>query len=293
MDGRREEIPLSELSQYVTETANPKNKKGVKEVLIYYPSLLLKEGVILVDIPGIGSIHENNTQITKRYLKYADVAVFVLAVYPPMTKEEVDFLTTVKEITDKMISVLNKVDTVSDNEQQEILDFSTKLIQEEIGMEKAIVYPLTAKKALKESFFANKQHQQFIQDLEKADSGKKRRNYHSFYPKLELASFSPLLPSSMRNNVIRKKIREEVITQVDKNCGRMRYDFSYRISETAKLFIYRWENEVEKLITRIKNIVNKAREEKRKNIQAVEIRAKELQDDLIKIKNLITEFKTN
>jgi len=162
LDGRREEIHLSELGRYITETANSKNKKGVKEVQVYYPSLLLKEGVVLVDTPRIGLIHENNTQVTKRYLKYADVTVFVLAVDPPMIKEEVDFLTTVKETTDKMVFVLNKIDTVGDSEQQEILDFSRKLIQEEIGMDKAVVYPLKAKKALKESFSANKQHLQFM-----------------------------------------------------------------------------------------------------------------------------------
>lgn len=477
LDGNKKDIKTSELSQYVTETANPQNKKGVKEVHLFYPSELLKKGIILVDTPGIGSVHENNTRMTLNYIKYADVVVFILAVDPPLTKEEIDFLATVKETTDKIVFVLNKTDTMSDSEQQEILNFSKRLIKKKMGTDKAIVYPLSAKKAFEKSFSIDKQHLQFMQDLENMILGKKgkiiihsvsdkvvrvakkllfhlelenkvllepltsleekmnkaeeqlkavekkkkesiylfqgavneiikdleedllnfkeketkylltivekeiaiekqvnikekikdflekeiKKNFEkwrqekkafldkqlknkteefvseinqimeeiqtifatlfdidfyqlnpveeiieskdfyfhikeetsTFYPKLELATFSPLLPSFMRNNIIRKKIREEIINQVDKNCGRLRYDFSYRISETAKQFIYYWESEIKELLHKIENVVIRAKKEKNKNMQKVETREKELQYDLMNLKNLIEEFKIN
>ncbi len=58
-DDRYDTILLEQLSGYITEAENPNNDKNVKEVHILYPSPYLKEGVRLIDTPGVGSIYQN------------------------------------------------------------------------------------------------------------------------------------------------------------------------------------------------------------------------------------------
>jgi GTPase SAR1 family protein len=83
-DGRIEEIEPASLHQYVTEKGNPKNEKDVREVIITYPSLYLKDGVRLIDTPGVGSIYEHNTDVAYRYLPKSDAALFLLSVDQPL-----------------------------------------------------------------------------------------------------------------------------------------------------------------------------------------------------------------
>ena len=56
-DGRVTEIEPATLTQYVTEKGNPRNEKDVQEVIITYPSSYLKDGVRLIDTPGVGSVY--------------------------------------------------------------------------------------------------------------------------------------------------------------------------------------------------------------------------------------------
>jgi hypothetical protein len=50
---------VSDLPSYVTEEGNPKNAKGVARVEVLLPASLLKDGVQLVDTPGVGSVYKH------------------------------------------------------------------------------------------------------------------------------------------------------------------------------------------------------------------------------------------
>ncbi len=54
----------------------------------------------------------------------------------------------VREFVDKVFFVLNKIDQVSDSDQRESLEFTTRLIEEEVGQGKVRIYPLSARWAL-------------------------------------------------------------------------------------------------------------------------------------------------
>src|SRR5579863_3008261 len=53
LDGSWNEIPVSELKQYVTEELNPENRKGVQGAEAFVPSPLLSSGMCIVDTPGL------------------------------------------------------------------------------------------------------------------------------------------------------------------------------------------------------------------------------------------------
>jgi len=146
-DGNSSEIEPQELVEYVTEPGNPKNRKNVKQVVVSYPSPYLKDGVRLVDTPGVGSVYIHNTDVAYEYLPNCDAALFLLSVEQPVSQAEVDFLKDVQQYSDKIFFLLNKIDYVIEREIQESVEFTRQTIKEATGLD-VKVYPISAKLAL-------------------------------------------------------------------------------------------------------------------------------------------------
>jgi GTPase Era involved in 16S rRNA processing len=150
-DGSVTEIKSESLSQYVTEKGNPKNIKDVSEVIITYPSPYLKDGVRLIDTPGVGSIYQHNTDVAYQYLPKSDAALFLLSVDQPMSKSEIDFLKDVKEYSNKIFFLLNKADYLNETDLKESIAFS-KGVLEEVMRAEVRIFPVSAKLALEGKF---------------------------------------------------------------------------------------------------------------------------------------------
>ena len=146
-DGRVSEIKPESLSDYVTEKGNPKNVKDVSKVVVTYPSHYLKDGVRLIDTPGVGSVYQHNTDVAYQYLPKSDAALFLLSVDQPLSQAELDFLGDVRQYSDRIFFLLNKVDYFSAEELAESLAFSTNILGEAMGSD-IIIYPVSARLAL-------------------------------------------------------------------------------------------------------------------------------------------------
>jgi GTPase SAR1 family protein len=146
-DGRMAEIRPESLSEYVTEKGNPKNIKNVSEVIVAYPSPYLKDGVRLIDTPGVGSIYQHNTDVAYQYLPKSDAALFLLSVDQPMSSAEVDFLKDVKEYSNKIFFLLNKADYLRESDLREAVDFTKNALHETMGAEVRL-FPVSARLAL-------------------------------------------------------------------------------------------------------------------------------------------------
>lgn len=148
INGQRKTISRDQLADYVTERGNPSNEKSVKHVEVSYPSDYLKDGVFIIDTPGVGSTFENNTEITYNYLPKVDAALFLLAVDPPISQSEITFLKDVKQYVEKIFFIQNKIDYMDEEECQESMVFSEQVIEETIGSDNIRIHPLSAKLAL-------------------------------------------------------------------------------------------------------------------------------------------------
>lgn len=147
-DGTTRLISPPELVDYITERGNPGNRKGVREVEITYPSDYLRDGVCIIDTPGVGSIYSHNTDVAYNYLPYVDAAVFVVTVDPPLSAAEHEFLRDIREYVHKLFFVLNKIDYVDEAERQEALEFTRQVLQADLETEQVNIFPLSAKMAL-------------------------------------------------------------------------------------------------------------------------------------------------
>jgi GTPase Era involved in 16S rRNA processing len=147
-DGSKTTISRDQLEEYVTERGNPSNEKNVKHVEVAYPSGYLKDGVFIIDTPGVGSTFENNTEMTYNYLPRVDAALFLLAVDPPISQSEIAFLEDVKDYVEKIFFVQNKIDYMNEEERKESMAFSKEVIEKALGSDSIGIYPLSAKLAL-------------------------------------------------------------------------------------------------------------------------------------------------
>ena len=138
------------LAEFVSEEKNPKNKKDVREVLVFLPDIpILEKKVVFIDTPGIGSTYRHNTEATLNFLPQCDAALFVLSADPPITEVEVEFLKSVEDKVPRLFFLLNKVDYLDSSEIKEVFAFLVKTLKS-AGIKSEIeIFPVSAKLGLK------------------------------------------------------------------------------------------------------------------------------------------------
>ena len=149
-EGAPRTVPVGQLADFVAESENPKNKKNVDKVEITCPSPFLSDGLIVVDTPGIGSIHEHNTRLTNEYIPNADAAVFLFSADPPLTELEQAFIKLILPIVPKIFYVLNKKDYLEPEALQRVLQFNAKILKKLEGLPELDILPVSALWGLKE-----------------------------------------------------------------------------------------------------------------------------------------------
>lgn len=148
LDGRSQEIPVGDLHLYTTGKGNPGNSKAVALAEVEFPGEALRDGTMLTDTPGIGSVFEHNTKAAVEYIPQADAAIFLVNADPPISEAERDFLTSVRPHLAKLFFVQNKIDQVSAADQEESLAFTRRVIEGAVGEDCIVIYPISARLAL-------------------------------------------------------------------------------------------------------------------------------------------------
>jgi GTP-binding protein EngB required for normal cell division len=141
LDGRVHTHSIEALADFVTEKANPSNEQGVQTVTVKLDHVFDSEAV-LVDTPGVGSVLVHNTDQARDAMAAMDLAVFVLTSDPPISRTELELLTSVRESAVATYVVLNKTDRLEPAELAEARDFVARVT----GTDQ--VFPCSARTAL-------------------------------------------------------------------------------------------------------------------------------------------------
>lgn len=147
LDGTPRTIESTEVAEYVTETANPRNKLGVERVEVRGRWTLLQSGIVLIDTPGIGSVYLHNTEAGRAALLDADGAVMVLSADAPLSEQERELLGVLAERRSPSFFVLNKADHLTAGELVEVRGFVEPMLRELFGGD-APVFAVNARSAL-------------------------------------------------------------------------------------------------------------------------------------------------
>ena len=100
---------------------------------IGYPLSLCKNGIVLVDTPGMNDINTTRVEITYRYLNKADAIIMVLAANQLLSVSEVAFLKNIilsRQIKD-IFYVINRKDTLNGaDEENRVIEFAKTNLRE-------------------------------------------------------------------------------------------------------------------------------------------------------------------
>lgn len=143
--GNVEKIEACELSKYVNEQENKNNELGVLSIGMGSKADFLKEGLILVDTPGVGSFHKHNTEAAYSFVKESDGVIFLLSVDSPINEIEIEFLKNAKEFASKFYFVVNKIDNISGDELEQYLSYCNSLLTAILGSEEVNLIPISAR----------------------------------------------------------------------------------------------------------------------------------------------------
>jgi len=137
------------LRKFVTEVENPKNRLGISQVEVFHPASILRNSVVLIDTPGIGSTLKHNTEATLNFLPQCDAALFLVSADPPITDTEVKFLKEVRSKVPRLFFVLNKIDYLSGEDKDKALEFFRRVLAEQAGIDSdSPVFCVSAQKGL-------------------------------------------------------------------------------------------------------------------------------------------------
>lgn len=108
--GRRTEVPIEKLAQYVSEAGNPGNRQGLVRAEVGLPRNLLKGGLVLVDTPGVGGLGSAHGAATMATLPTADAVLLVSDASQEYTAPELEFLSAAMALCPNVAGVVTKTD---------------------------------------------------------------------------------------------------------------------------------------------------------------------------------------
>ncbi len=149
------------LAQYVDNEYNPANKKGVSRIVVSDEFDVLKNGIVIVDLPGVGSLTKENEMTTTEYIKKLCAAVFVIPTVPTITQVQASFIKNVWRGVSTAFFIQNIWDDNTEEEIEEGLSYNRNIINRiarEIGVKvKNDIMAVNVYNAAKGAFTSNQE----------------------------------------------------------------------------------------------------------------------------------------
>lgn len=138
-DTRDLAIPVERLGEFVTEQGNPGNHKHVADVLVQLPSERLKEGVVLVDTPGVGSLALAGSAAAVAYLPRCDLGVVLIDAGSALMAEDLALVRSLLEAGAPPMVLLSKADLVNASDRERLIEYTGSFLSDEFGIDLNVV----------------------------------------------------------------------------------------------------------------------------------------------------------
>ncbi len=120
-------ISVAEVGEWASEQGNPGNTRQVERVDISVPSSLLKDGLMLVDTPGMGGLGGGHAAATMAFLPFADGLVLVSDASSELTAPEIRFLRQAIDLCPTVMLAQTKIDLYP--EWERIVDLNRRHLE--------------------------------------------------------------------------------------------------------------------------------------------------------------------
>jgi GTP-binding protein EngB required for normal cell division len=125
-DGRHGDVRLEEIADYISEIANPENRKEVARVHVELTSMDRYRGIRFVDTPGLESVFEHNTDTSLEWLPNVGLALVAVGVDPPLSQHDIELIRNLSRYTPNISLLLTKVDVLDEAERVQVREFVQK-----------------------------------------------------------------------------------------------------------------------------------------------------------------------
>lgn len=138
-----ETMDVSRLAEFASERENPNNQKRVARMVVHLGSARLRDGVTLVDTPGLGSLATTGTAETLAYLPSCDLGVVLIDAGSTITHEDLETIQALYRVGIPVQVLLSKADLLSPEDITRMVGYVRQSIADEYRIELP-VHPVSA-----------------------------------------------------------------------------------------------------------------------------------------------------
>ena len=131
-------LPLDRLPEFVTEQQNPDNARHVLRLIVELPARRLREGVVFVDTPGLGSLARGGAQQTLAYLPRCDLGAVLVDAGSTLTPDD---LLTVQALYTAAVPatvLLSKADLLAPEECERAVAYIADQLRQELNVQTSV-----------------------------------------------------------------------------------------------------------------------------------------------------------
>ena len=135
---------------------NPENRKRVGRILVLYPSERLREGIIFVDTPGVGSLATSGAAETLAYLPRCDAGIVLVDAGSTLTPDDLKIISALTQASTPTTVLVSKADLLSAQDLEQQIAYVKRQLQTEFDAELPVrpVSVMPSHAALLERWFA-------------------------------------------------------------------------------------------------------------------------------------------
>ena len=133
-ESRFDEVDVKDLSLYTSAEASGKKCNLVKYVELSSNLDFLKDGIEIVDTPGLDDPVIQREEITKEYLSQCDMMLHLMNVSQSATLKDIEFIidALLYQNISKLLVVITRADTVTKEQLEEVINYTKSSIERQL-----------------------------------------------------------------------------------------------------------------------------------------------------------------
>jgi GTP-binding protein EngB required for normal cell division len=131
-------VGLEHLWGFASEEGNPGNQKHVTSIVVKLPSPRLREGIVFVDTPGIGSLALAGGAETIAYLPRCDLGVVLVDSASMLCQEDLALIRALYGAGIPARLLLSKADLLAPSDRMRLTDYIQEQVRRELGLDLAV-----------------------------------------------------------------------------------------------------------------------------------------------------------
>lgn len=130
-----EQFEISRLGEFVAEQRNPGNEKHVTRIILQMSSPRLRDGIVFVDTPGLGSLATRGAAETLAYLPRCDLGVVLIDAGSTLTPDDLMTIQTLYDAGTPANVLLSKADLMTVDDRAQVIEYVKDHIRSELNLE--------------------------------------------------------------------------------------------------------------------------------------------------------------